>query len=63
MGQTKVPTDRRRLDKALRYMQSALQLLDDAKCRPDVGAHLDLAICRLTEVVADDCITPGFREQ
>jgi hypothetical protein len=36
-----------RLSQALRLMQDALQLLDEANAAPDVGAHLDLAICRL----------------
>jgi hypothetical protein len=40
------------LAEALLYMQHALQLLDDAGAPGDIGAHLDLAICRLTELPA-----------
>lgn len=36
-----------RLLQALASMKAALVLLDDADASPDVGAHLDLAICRL----------------
>lgn len=32
---------------ALELMQSALKLLDESGVSADVGAHLDLAICRL----------------
>jgi hypothetical protein len=50
--QAKRSTNPRRLEEALRYMQSALKLLDDANCSADIGAHLDLAICRLRETLA-----------
>jgi hypothetical protein len=43
-------SDRDRLSQALNLMQEALQLLDKAKAPAHVGAHLDLAICRLQEV-------------
>lgn len=36
-----------RLVQALASMRIALQLLDEADASPDIGAHLDLAICRL----------------
>jgi hypothetical protein len=39
------------LRKALAYMEDALLLLDEAACSADVGAHLDLAIWRLKEIV------------
>ena len=32
---------------ALTAMESALRILDEAGAPPDVGAHLDLALCRL----------------
>jgi len=32
-------------------MKAALQLLDEADCSADVGAHLDLAICRLKDML------------
>jgi hypothetical protein len=38
------------LRRALALMENALDLLDDADCSADVGAHLDLAICRLRDV-------------
>jgi hypothetical protein len=38
------------LRRALALMEDALDLLDDADCSADVGAHLDLAICRLRDV-------------
>jgi hypothetical protein len=34
---------------ALRLMTEALALLDEAEAPADIGAHLDLAICRLQE--------------
>lgn len=49
MGHANFETDSERLQKALMHMQCALQLLDDAGASADVGAHLDLAICRLSE--------------
>jgi hypothetical protein len=33
-------------------MQEALRLIDDADAPPQLGAHLDLAICRLRVEVA-----------
>jgi hypothetical protein len=32
-------------------MEEALRLLDEADCSADVGAHLDLAICRLKDML------------
>jgi hypothetical protein len=32
-------------------MEKALQLLDEADCSADVGAHLDLALCRLKDLL------------
>lgn len=40
-----------RLEKALSYMEAALEVLDEAGAPADIGAHLDLAISRLREVV------------
>ncbi len=34
---------------ALQHMKAALELIDQINEAPDVGAHLDLAICRLQE--------------
>jgi cytosine/adenosine deaminase-related metal-dependent hydrolase len=36
---------------AHQHMQQALNLIDESKCDLEVGAHLDLAICRLREVL------------
>ena len=34
---------------ALSHMQTALKLLDEVDAPADIGAHLDLAVCRLQE--------------
>ena len=39
------------LETALAYMVSALELLDHARALADIGAHLDLALCRLQTVI------------
>lgn len=39
------------LTQALELMRSALELLDQANAPADLGAHLDLAICRLETVL------------
>ena len=36
---------------ALRHMEEALRLIDSAELPVEVGAHLDLAICRLRDLV------------
>jgi len=36
---------------ALNLMERALELLDRCDAAMDVGAHLDLAICRLREAI------------
>ena len=51
MGQASFSTNGEKLEKALICMESALQLLDDADAPPEIGAHLDLAICRLMDVL------------
>jgi hypothetical protein len=40
-----------KLHDALRSMEEALRLLDETDCSADVGAHLDLAICRLRDML------------
>lgn len=52
VGQASLSTEQEKLEKALSCMQSALQLVDDADAPADIGAHLDLAICRLKELLA-----------
>lgn len=42
---------------ALVRMEDALELLDRCDEAADVGAHLDLAICRLREVLAQMGVT------
>jgi Flp pilus assembly protein TadB len=41
------------LRKALEYMRNALQLLDDAEAPMEIGAHLDYAICRMSDDMPD----------
>ena len=36
-------------EEALDLMRSALAILDETESPADIGAHLDLAICRLQE--------------
>lgn len=40
-------------EQALQHMRAALLLLDQSGAALDVGAHLDLAICRLEAAMAD----------
>lgn len=42
-------TDQEKLQNALLCMDAALQLLDDANAPAHIGAHLDMAICRLKD--------------
>lgn len=42
---------REELQSAFDKMYAALELLDRASAPADVGAHLDLAICRLRDVI------------
>jgi len=39
------------LGQALALMKTALVLLDEAEAPPHIGAHLDLAICQLGEIL------------
>ena len=39
------------LGRALALMIDALRLLDEGEAPADIGAHLDLAICRLSEAL------------
>jgi hypothetical protein len=41
---------------ALSRMEEALKLLDRCDCADEVGPHLDLAICRLRELLAREGI-------
>jgi hypothetical protein len=40
------------LQSALANMKTALRQLDEADAEADIGAHLDLAICRLQALIA-----------
>lgn len=51
MAQASFSTNQEKLEKALICMESALQLLDEADAPADIGAHLDLAISRLKQVL------------
>lgn len=39
------------LQEALVTMEAALHLLDQAEAPAEIGAHLDLAICKLQKVI------------
>jgi hypothetical protein len=54
--------DNDRLSEALALMQKALQLLDEAKAPPQVGANLDLATCRLQDEIAVRLTPPDRRK-
>lgn len=41
----------REVGEALNLLMQALELLDDNKISGEIGAHLDLAICRLSELL------------
>jgi hypothetical protein len=41
-----------RLSQALSLMQDALQLIDEAQAPAQLGAHLDLSICRVQDEVS-----------
>lgn len=51
VGQASFSTNKEKLEKALICMEAALHLLDDADAPADIGAHLDLSICRLQEIL------------
>lgn len=53
MRQATHRTDDERLLEALSRMASALESLDEADAPADIGAHLDLAICRLKDILAE----------
>jgi hypothetical protein len=42
------------LEQALSYVQSALEILDSSQAPADIGAHLDLAMCRLQEFLGHE---------
>lgn len=56
MGQGTFSIDEERLLKAVAYMDCALQLVDQADAPADIGAHLDLAICRLKDIMPEPAI-------
>ena len=50
-GGSTSPSRNNQLLEALQLMQRALRLIDEADGPPDVGAHLDLAIARLADLI------------
>lgn len=55
-------TNSTKLEKALASMQEALALLDDADVAHDIGAYLDLAICRLTNEMSPPAEIGGMNK-
>ena len=53
VGQSSFSSTEEKLEKALICMESALQLLDDADAPADIGAHLDMSMCRLKDVLSE----------
>jgi hypothetical protein len=51
MAANPIPLQNEALGEALAHMASALALLDAAAAPAQIGAHLDLAICELREVI------------
>ena len=47
------------LAQALSHMQAALSLLDRTDAAHDVGAHLDLAIHRLSDLLSENALVDG----
>jgi hypothetical protein len=47
------------LTDALRHLQSALDLLDEAAAPAQIGAHVDLAIHQLGSLLAEGRVTPA----
>jgi hypothetical protein len=41
-----------KLEKSYRLMEEALGLLDEAGAPADIGAHLDAALCRLSDTLS-----------
>ena len=50
-GGSASPSRNNQLVEALQLMQRALRLIDEADGPPDIGAHLDLAISRLDDLI------------
>jgi len=55
-------TAREGLASALYQMEQALSLLDTCGAPGDIGAHLDLAMCRLREHLQSVPTTPDERQ-
>lgn len=54
-----MPADREEaLGTALGHLQAALELLDGAEASPQIGAHVDLAICQLQELIVSETNEP-----
>lgn len=53
MGQSQVDASEPNADEALAHLEAALAILDDLDISADVGAYIDLAICRLRDRLQD----------
>ncbi len=51
------------LTRALDLMRSALELLDEANAPAELGAHLDLAICRLEAILGATDTDAGYTDR
>ena len=50
MAQVSSSIREEQLQKALEYMQVALEVLDDADAPPEIGAHLEHAITKMRDI-------------
>ena len=53
----------RNCSEALRLMEAALGILDEHGAPADIGAHLDLAICRLRAAIGSHDAVVSTNEQ
>jgi hypothetical protein len=53
METNRIDEAKQKMDEACTLMERALALLDEADAPADVGAHLDMAICRLKASSSD----------
>jgi len=56
------PSDDPRVQ-AMQFLTLALELLDKSDAPADIGAHVDVAICRLSEVMGQSEETPHQASQ
>ncbi|HWJ38393.1 MAG TPA: hypothetical protein VNR86_06495 [Sphingomicrobium sp.] len=58
MGKNGAEALRREGVEALARMEEALELIDQCDGTSEIGAHLDLAICRLRELISRHATEP-----